>query len=74
MRNIAFINRPLALADPVPLTVAILMTTSLTVDTGFYSLEQVGMRKMYLLDMMVILPGWTIYSPAARAIGGTACC
>jgi hypothetical protein len=30
IRNTDFISRPLALADPVPLTVAILMTTSLT--------------------------------------------
>jgi hypothetical protein len=34
MRKIDFINSPLALAEPVPLTVPILITTSLTLDTN----------------------------------------
>jgi hypothetical protein len=33
MRKMDFINKPLALAEPVPLTVAILTTTSFTVAT-----------------------------------------
>ena len=36
MRKIDFINRPLALAEPVPFTVPILMTTSLTLALLMY--------------------------------------
>ena len=33
IRKIDFMSSPLALAEPVPLTVAIFMTTSFTLDT-----------------------------------------
>jgi hypothetical protein len=33
MRNMDFINKPFALAEPVPLTVAIFITTSFSVAT-----------------------------------------
>jgi len=57
MRKIAFMRRPFALADPVPLTVAILITTSFTLDTG-------GLPQGVSMDLIKYKPQRIINWPA----------
>lgn len=69
MRNTDFINNPFALADPVPLTVAILMMTSLildTIDTLLFESEVLGLGFRWERLREVVSPLFATCPPQLR--------